>query len=110
MQGIPAVLNEAAAVDGADSRHIFRYVTLPLLNRTTLLVVVVMTIFSYETFTPAFVMTRGGPNGVTDFVAYLIYRVAIISGDMGYASTLSVMLVAFLLLLGFIQFRFLRAR
>jgi ABC-type sugar transport system permease subunit len=55
-------------------------------------------------------MTKGGPNGVTDFVVYLIYRVAIIGSDMGYASTLSVILVAFLLGLSFIQFRFLRAR
>jgi multiple sugar transport system permease protein len=110
LQGIPAVLEEAAAVDGANARQRFWFVTRPLLNRTTLLVVVVMTIFSYQTFTPAFVMTKGGPNGVTDFVVYLIYRVAIIGSDMGYASTLSVILVAFLLGLSFIQFRFLRAR
>ena len=60
LQGIPAVLTEAAAVDGANAWQRFRNVTLPLLNRTTLLVVVVMTIFSYQTFTPAFVMTKGG--------------------------------------------------
>jgi multiple sugar transport system permease protein len=110
LQTIPTSLMEAAAIDGAGIWQRFRRVTLPLLSRTTLLVVIVTSIYSYQTFTPAYIMTKGGPEGTTDFFVYLIYRVAFQAGDMGYASALSVLFVGVLLALSVTQFRLLRTR
>jgi ABC-type sugar transport system permease subunit len=73
-------------------------------------VVVITTVFSFQTFAPAYVMTNGGPNASTTFAVFLIYRVAFIIGNIGYASALSVLLVLLLLVVAAVQFLSLRSR
>lgn len=110
LQSIPAEYEEAAAVDGAGSWSRFWRIVLPLLSRTTVLVVVVSTIFALQAFTQAFIMTQGGPDGSTNFMVYNIYTDAFNLGNPGYASALSVILLAIVIVVSALQMRTLRGR
>jgi multiple sugar transport system permease protein len=110
LQSIPTEFEEAAAVDGAGSWARFRKIVLPLLNRTTVLVVVVSTIFALQAFTQSYIMTQGGPDGATNFMVYNIYTEAFSLGDPGYASALSVVLLVIIIIVSTIQMRALRGR
>ena len=110
LQSIPAEYEEAAAVDGAGSWSRFRRIVLPLLSRTTVLVVVVSTIFALQAFTQSFIMTQGGPDGSTNFMVYNIYTEAFNLGDPGYASALSVILLLIVIVVSALQMRALRGR
>lgn len=110
LQSIPTEYEEAAAVDGASAWQRFWRVTLPLLNRTTVLVVVVSTIFAIQAFAQTYIMTQGGPDYSTNFLVYNIYTEAFNLGDPGYASALSVVLLVIVLIITGIQMRVLRGR
>lgn len=86
LQGIPASLYEAAAIDGASRFASFRQVTLPLLGPTLFFVVVIWTIGGMQMFTQAFVLTNGGPVDATQTIVYTIYLTAFQFLKMGYAS------------------------
>lgn len=107
LQAIPTVYAEAAAVDGAGPWQRFRFVTLPLLSRTTVFVVVIITIFSFQQFAPAYVMTRGGPSDSTLFVVYYLYQQAFSFLDPGYASAIAVVFLATVLVVSLLQRRLL---
>ena len=108
LQMIPSDYYDAAAVDGAGTLQQFRHITLPLLRRTTLMVVIVMTTFAFQTFTPAYIMTQGGPNKATQFFVYEIYQQAFTFLNPGYASALSVVLMGIILIVAAVQLRLLR--
>jgi ABC-type sugar transport system permease subunit len=110
LQTIPPDYYDAAAVDGAGSVGQFRHITVPLLRRTIVLVVIVMTTFAFQTFAPAYIMTQGGPNYSTQFFVFEIYQQAFSFLDPGYASALSVVLIGAILLVAAIQMRLLRTR
>lgn len=110
LQSIPVEYEEAAAVDGAGAFRRFWSIVLPLLKRTTVVVVVVSTIFALQAFTQAFVMTQGGPEGSTNFLVYNVYTTAFNLGNPGYASALSVVLLLIVMIVSAIQMRALRSR
>lgn len=110
LQSIPREFEEAAAVDGAGAFRRFWHVVLPLLKRTTLLVVVTSTVFSFQAFAQAYVMTNGGPDGSTNFMVYNVYTEAFTFGQPGYASALSVILLAIVMVVSLVQLRLLRSR
>jgi multiple sugar transport system permease protein len=110
LQSIPTELEEAAVMDGANAWQRFWLVILPLLNRTTLMVVIVTTIFALQAFAQAFVMTQGGPSGTTNFLLFNIYTTSFKLGSPGYGSALSVVLVIIVLVISAIQMRALRGR
>jgi multiple sugar transport system permease protein len=99
LQAIPQELYEAAEVDGAGALSRLWYVTIPMLRPTTLFLLVIGIIGSFQVFTQIFIMTSGGPVDRTTTMVYFIYQTAFINFDMGYASTLAyalfVMLLAF---------------
>jgi multiple sugar transport system permease protein len=69
-------------------------------------VVVVTTMDSVaRVFTPVFVMTDGGPRGVTDLLVYFIWRTAFRLGDIGYASAISVFMFVLVLVISLVQMR-----
>jgi multiple sugar transport system permease protein len=86
-------------VDGAGPWARLRYITIPMLRPTTLFLLVIGVIGSFQVFTQIFIMTSGGPVERTTTMVYFIYRTAFINFDMGYASTLAYAL--FLMLLVF---------
>jgi multiple sugar transport system permease protein len=104
LQGIPEVYNEAAKIDGANSIQIFRYITLPLLSPTAFFCVVTSIIGASQVFDNAWVLTRGGPLDATRLIALYIYETGFKAFDMGYASTISMTLLLFLLMVTLFQF------
>ncbi len=61
LQGVPAEVQEAAAIDGAGALRRFRHVTLPAIRPVLLVVVMLKLIGSFKTFDQVFIMTGGGP-------------------------------------------------
>jgi ABC-type sugar transport system permease subunit len=110
LQSIPRELEDAAAVDGASGLQRLWHVTLPLLARTTVFVVVMMTVFSLQAFAPSLIMTGGGPEGTTNFVAFDIYTLAFSLQEPGMASAVSVVFMLIVLAISLLQMRLLRAR
>jgi multiple sugar transport system permease protein len=77
LQEIPQDYYRAAALDGANRWQLFRYITLPLLSPWLLLITMRDIIVSVQgTFTPALIMTGGGPYYATLFAPMLIYETA----------------------------------
>ena len=106
LQAIPQTYYEAAKIDGAGPIALFRFITWPLLGPTLFYVLTVGMINSLKAFTEIDVMTQGGPLGSTTTLAYLLYQNAFQFFQMGKASAIAVLLFIMLLLLTWIQFRF----
>lgn len=105
LQGIPTDLYEAAEVDGARGWARFRYITLPLMTPVLFFQLIVGIIAALQIFTPALVMTNGGPNNATNFVLLYLYRNAFQYFRMGYASAVAWVLFLYILILTLIVFR-----
>lgn len=110
LSAIPQSLYEAAEVDGAGGWSRLRHITLPLLLPTTFFILVTSTIGALQVFTPIYMMTKGGPVRATDVVGYHIYNQAWRQFQMGTASAQSYVLFVIILLITFVQFRFVRKR
>jgi ABC-type sugar transport system permease subunit len=108
LQNIPSELQEAAAIDGASPRQVFVHITLPLLRPTIVLVMVVSLILLSRSFTTAYVMTGGGPNGASTVIGLYIYQTAFSQYRMGIASAASILLLLGTMLLTVIQLRLFR--
>jgi multiple sugar transport system permease protein len=108
LQSVPAELYEAADVDGASAFSKLRYITVPLLRPTTLFLLVIGVIGSFQIFTQIFVMTSGGPVERTTTMVYYIYQSAFKFYQMGYASTLAWALTVMLLGFTILQVRLYR--
>lgn len=108
LQGIPSSIREAARVDGANSWHEFRHITLPLLRPTLLLVCVLTLISSFQTFVIFQQLTGGGPREQTTPLVMSIYLNAFRFQSMGWASAIAMVLFLIILLFTTLQFRFLR--
>ena len=91
---VPAVLYEAAEIDGAGPWQQFRNVTLPMLTPTILFNLVMGLIAAFQYFTQVYVMTagRGTPADSTMFYALYLYRNSFVYLKMGYASAMALLL------------------
>ena len=98
LQGIPAGLYEAAALDGAGRWAQFRHVTLPMLAPTLVFVAIVTLIGHLQVFAEPYVMTQGGPADATLTVSLLMYREGFRWWNLGYASALALLLFALILI------------
>lgn len=92
LTNIPQSFKEAAIIDGANRWQIFRHITFPLLASTTLLVLVLTLIGTFQVFDTIFLMTEGGPANSTMVLVYYIYYQGFQFFETGYASALSVIL------------------
>jgi multiple sugar transport system permease protein len=107
--GIPKELYEAADVEGAGWYARWRHITIPLLQPTTLYLIVVYTIAAFQVFERVYIMTNGGgPNNATITIVQLIYNTAFQFGRYGVASAQAVVLFIMAVLVAIIQFRWLR--
>jgi multiple sugar transport system permease protein len=91
LQEIPRELYEAASVDGASPWVQLRYITLPLLRRTTGLVLVLQIIASLKIFDQIYLMTSGGPNFATRPVLEYIYDIGFTDFRTGYTAAASML-------------------
>jgi multiple sugar transport system permease protein len=106
LQGVPSSYYEAAQIDGANSWQLLRYITWPLLRPVTFYLFVTGVIGAMQMFTLVMVMTQGGPLDRTTTLVHQIYLNAISFNRMGYASALSLVLFAIILVLTLINIRF----
>jgi multiple sugar transport system permease protein len=105
IQDIPRELYEAASLDGAGPvQQIFR-ITLPLLARTTTLVVVLQVIASLKIFDQIFIMTSGGPNFSTIPALEYVYDQSFSNMRIGYGSAVSMLLFLLIFAVSFVWFR-----
>jgi ABC-type sugar transport system permease subunit len=110
LQAVPTDVIEAARVDGASPARIVTAIIMPLMSRTTLFVVIAMTVFALQAFAPAFLMTSGGPQESTNLIVYAIFNAAFKLQDPGFASAMAVALMLLALVLSGIQSLFLRSK
>jgi multiple sugar transport system permease protein len=109
LQAIPRTVYEASAIDGASEWTTFRRITLPLLRPVMVFVLVTSVIGSFQIFDTVAVTTQGGPADATKVLVYYIYQNAFSFFRMGYATAMSMVLFAILVVFTLLQMRLLRA-
>lgn len=105
MKEIPGDFYEAGRIDGATGFKAFRHITFPLLKETSIFILVVTTIGSFQVFDQIMVMTKGGPASSTEVGVLYIYKQAFDMLNMGYASALSVILFLIIFVLSLTQLK-----
>ena len=110
LQGIPGDFYEAASLDGANPVQKFFAITLPLLSPTLFFVLVTSVIGSAQVFDTVYIMTKGGPGNATNVINFNIFRQAFEFFHAGYASALSMVLFAILLIITLLQMLYFRSR
>ncbi|WP_299044175.1 carbohydrate ABC transporter permease [uncultured Thermosynechococcus sp.] len=105
LQTIPRDRYEAALLDGANAWQRFRYITLPGLQPTLILVFVTTTIFTLRSFEQVYVVTGGGPLDTTNLLVFYIYQQAFALFDFGYAAAAATVLLGVTLGLLWLQLR-----
>ncbi len=98
-------LVEAAEVDGANNFQAFWKIKWPSIMPTTLYILVITTINSFQCFALIQLLTSGGPNHSTDTVMYYIYYTAFKMYRYGYANAMGVVLAIFIAVLSAVQFK-----
>ena len=111
LQMIPKSLIEAAAIDGARPAKRFWTIVFPLLSPTTFFLLVVNVVYAFfDTFGIIHAVTQGGPYKATDILVYKVYSDGFIGLDLGGSAAQSVVLMAIVVTLTVIQFRYLERR
>src|SRR5690606_29789988 len=107
LQGIPAQVYEAAALYGAGAWHRFPRITVPLLNPSTALVVLLQMVASLKLFDQAYLMTggSGGPGNAARPIIGYIFDTGFTGLRIGYASAISYLFFAVIIAVSLIQFR-----
>jgi len=111
LQAIPASLREAAAIDGAGPVRRFWSITLPLLAPTTFFLLVVNTVYAlFDTFPVIDATTGGGPAQATNTLVYKVYVDGFLGLNLGSSAAQSVVLMAVVVALTVVQFRYIERR
>ena len=105
LKAISPELYEAAAIDGANVFQRFWNVTIPMLTPYIFFNLIMGLIGTFQIFTPAYLMTSGGPNDSTLFYSYNLFNHAFRYMHMGYASALAWVLFAIVFVLTMCQLR-----
>ncbi len=98
-------LIEAAEVDGATNTQVFWKIKWPQIMPTTLYILIITTINSFQCFALIQLLTSGGPNYATETVMYYIYYTAFKLYRFGYGNAMGVILALFIAALSAVQFR-----
>lgn len=105
LQNIPETYQEAASIDGANGWQQFWHITLPLLSPTTLFIMIVSVIRSFQVFTQIHVLTQGGPSDSTLALVYYIWQQGFRYYRAGYSSAIAVIFFLIILALSIAQMR-----
>ena len=107
LQSIPRSLLEAAAIDGASPTRRFWTIVFPLLSPTTFFLLVINVVYAFfDTFGVIDATTEGGPAGATQILVYKVYFDGVKAADLGGSAAQSVVLMAIVIALTVVQFRF----
>jgi sn-glycerol 3-phosphate transport system permease protein len=111
LQGIPRSLIEAAAIDGAGPVRRFISIVFPLISPTTFFLLVINVVYAFfDTFGIIDALTHGGPSGATNILVYKVFADGFLGLDLGLSSAQSVILMALVIALTFVQFRYVERR
>jgi sn-glycerol 3-phosphate transport system permease protein len=111
LQSIPRSLIEAAAIDGAGPGRRFWTIVFPLLSPTAFFLLVVNVVYAFfETFGVIDATTQGGPAGATQILVYKVYYDGVKAADLGGSSAQSVILMAIVIALTVVQFRYIERK
>ena len=102
---VDQTLVEAAEVDGANRRQVFWKIKWPQIMPTTLYILIITMINSFQCFALIQLLTSGGPNHSTDTIMYYIYYTAFKLYRYGYGNAMGVVLMIIIAILSAIQFR-----
>ncbi|MBQ6858844.1 MAG: sugar ABC transporter permease [Clostridia bacterium] len=111
LQGVPGELYEAATIDGANAWQRFTNVTMPMLTPTTFFNSIMMVISCFKIYDVVAIMTQGGPGRSTKMLVTYIFELSFggegiaTSAQYGVASAVSMVLLAIVLIVTFVQFR-----
>ncbi|MCZ2291109.1 MAG: sn-glycerol-3-phosphate ABC transporter permease UgpA [Burkholderiales bacterium] len=107
LQAIPKSLIEAAAIDGAGPWRRFWSIQFPLLSPTTFFLLVINMVYAFfDTFSIIDATTQGGPGQDTMILVYKVYNDGFKNGDLGGSAAQSVILMAIVIALTVVQFRY----
>ena len=111
MQAIPKSLIEAAAIDGAGPARRFWTIIFPLITPTTFFLLVMNVVYAFfDTFGIIHAVTKGGPAKATEILVYKVYNDGFVGLDLGGSAAQSVILMAIVIGLTVIQFRYIEKR
>ncbi|MEA5012741.1 MAG: sugar ABC transporter permease [Angelakisella sp.] len=97
LEEVPDNLYEAASIDGANRLTTLWRITLPQMKRTIMFVVISDTVSNFLQFTPAYILTNGGPEGSTDLMMFQIFKNAYSYSNVNLASAMVIILLVILL-------------
>ena len=111
LQSIPKSLIEAAAIDGAGPVRRFWTIVFPLLSPTTFFLLVINVVYAFfDTFAIIDAVTHGGPGKDTAILVYKVYYDGFKAMDLGGSAAQSVVLMAIVIALTVVQFRFIEKK
>ena len=110
LSNVDSSLVEAAEVDGATNTQVFWRIKWPQIMPTTLYILIITTINSFQCFALIQLLTSGGPNYATETVMYYIYYTAFKLYRFGYGNAMGVILAIFIGILSAVQFRLAREK
>lgn len=110
LQTIPGELYEAAAIDGASAWRRFRSITFPLIGAYFTINMVLSFKSFLQVFDQIVALTNGGPGTSTESIAMVIYRGGFQGGEYGYQMANAVIYLVVIIVLSFLQLRFLQRR
>ncbi len=107
LKSIPEELYESASIDGANGWQKFAHITMPLLKPTTIYVLTISIYAGLAMFTESFILWNGNssPNNITLTIVGYLYRQGIEKNDLGYASTVGLVLLIIAMTINLIQLR-----
>jgi multiple sugar transport system permease protein len=105
LQTFPEECYSAASIDGASDLQSLRFITLPLLFPTIILVMVMLTIGAFQVYIPIALVTNGGPVHRTDVLLTYMYNLAFRDVNYGYANAISYILAVIIFSISQVQLR-----
>lgn len=113
MAGLSAVTSdiyEAARIDGASPRQIFRFITLPLIMPNIFLYMLVSTVSTISIFGFVYALTRGGPGNATEIIGIYIYNQSFTAFQLGFGSAVAVVTLIISMVIGLVYVRALKVQ
>jgi multiple sugar transport system permease protein len=108
LQTIPTGLYEAAHVDGATRIQIFKYITLPMIQPTILITIIMLSSHYFNMVTQILFLTDGAPLGKTEVLSLRLFHELFISWKVGLAASIGILIVIFNVLFTLLYIKFLR--
>lgn len=104
IQKIPRDLYEAAEVDGAGKIKRFFYITVPQVKQMFFVTMILTVVGAFTVFNEPYILTGGGPGTATMVLSLHMYQTGFVKNNMGYASTIAMLIFVITAVLSSVQF------